>query len=170
MSAQTTYTETHTVAIEGALADNGPRDVATGINEAAGEIPFGVMVAKGTGDRNKKLPAAGSDTLDGIALHGYNFDKSEELGTTGIKRYVAFNVLRRGRAWVKVEEAVNDGDRAHIRHTANGGNTQLGAFRKSADGGNTIDATNIARFETTAGAGELAIVMVDMTGIPNAAP
>lgn len=135
MAPQTSYGSAIPVAFAGMKGDLTPDYVRSYANgEASAEIPFGVAVAAGSADDTAILPASAGARLLGIVLHAHNYALTSELGTTGLKPKVTMNVLVRGTAWVTVEEAVNDGDRCFIRHTAKGGNTQLGKFRKSADG------------------------------------
>ena len=67
------------------------------------------------------------------------------------------NVLHKGRALVKVEEAVVRGDQAYCRYAA-GGNG-IGSFRKST-GTSEAAAVPNAKFLTSAGANALAVIEV----------
>lgn len=107
-------------------------------------IPFGHAVALDSGcfastDPQAlpiKLPNSASDVLLGLAMHTHFFESSYFPQTPVSKPAYpagqAVNVARKGRFWVKVEEAVTAGDQAYIRYNADGlGN---GAWRKSLDG------------------------------------
>lgn len=63
-------------------------------------------------------------------------------------------IIKDGVVWVRVETAVTPLSPVHFRHTANGGNTVLGALRTGTDS-NTADALPGAAFLGTAAAGEL---------------
>jgi hypothetical protein len=130
-------------------------------------MPFGIAVKEGTGDNDANLPGAGTDKLAGILLHSHAYDKNNELGTTGLKPKAVLGVLRKGRVYVTVEEAVVKGDRLFVRHTAGVGGTQKGAVRKSAVGGETVDATKQGVFLTSASAAGLAVLEVDFVNEPD---
>lgn len=153
----------------GQLADNGPKDVLSGVNnEASAGIPFGVAVKVDVTDdsgRGYLNLAANSDKVNGITLYAY----AHQPGTTGdidtdgnLKPGAMLDILNQGRVLVVVEEAVSVGDRAYVRAVASGSEV-LGAFRKSADASDTIDITKNAIFRTAAGIGGLAVVEVDFT-------
>jgi hypothetical protein len=162
--SQTVVNSTLTKAFAGMLADAGPNDVITRIQaEASAEMPFGIMVAEGAADEAGILPVDGTSKFAGLLMHSHAYAKDTELGTVGIKPKAVLSILRKGRAWVTVEETVAKGDPVFIRHTASGGNTQKGAFRKSADTATATDLTKKGVYLTAATAGNLALVEIDMT-------
>lgn len=150
---QTSYAAGIVAGFPGMLYDTGVKDAVTmAQGEASAEIPFGVVVAKGTGDVKAKLPASAADVLAGIVLHSNEYHKTSELGDTGLKPKVPMSVLRKGRVYVLLEENVSKGDPAFVRHTAKGGNTQTGGLRKTPDGtagGRIITVTPTAVNATT---------------------
>lgn len=175
-------------AVAGLLADLGTAESGDILSytseEATAGIPFGICVAQGTADDGAKLVATTADVLIGIAVYGNHFattvDGSPELipadGITyadpAIMPEVTFGVMRRGRIWVRTEEAVAPGDPVRVRGVVTSNDTgylaanaeQKGAFRKTAD--DTTDTTDIsafARWCSTAGAGELALLEADFT-------
>ena len=151
-------------AFEGMLADSGKHDIVSAVNaEASAEIGFGTWVKEGTSDGEALLPAAEGDDLLGIVVHTHAADTPADLGTLGIKPKGMLSVLRKGRIYVTVEEAVVPGNRVWVRAVAGGGE-KLGATRVTDDSTDTIDATNVGRIMTTAGIGGLAVVEIDMTG------
>ena len=132
-------------------------------------VPFGVLVVEdltGLSDDRAHLPQATGDittvgSVAGIALHTQFVEQS--VGGTnnlGYDPQSSMNVLRKGRAYVQVEDAVVKGGLPFVRFVA-GASEQLGAFRSDAD---TSDAVALpdARFVTSAGAGELAIVEINL--------
>lgn len=161
--SQTSYSYTMSAAFAGMLADVGDNDIFGAVQaESSLEIPFGVMVCKGSGDNDAKLPAASTAKLLGVLVHSHNYEPRLDLGTTGVKPGAMLNILNRGRIYVTVEEAVTKEDRAYVRYAAGAGGTQLGAFRKSAVTDETIDVTKKCKFVTSASSGGLAVVEVDM--------
>lgn len=158
--SQTSYSDTFVKAFEGMKVDLFNDDVESMVSEeASAEIPFGHMVVQGTADDQALLPSGASDVLVGVVLHSHAYAKDDDLGTTGLKPKTHLNVLRRGRVWVRVEEACSPGDTPHVRYAGAG---DLGAFRVSAVGGETIDASAYGVFRTSAGANELALLELDM--------
>lgn len=164
---QTSISETPTVAIAGALVDlNGNNDVKTYVSEeASAEIPFGVMLKQGSADNGCLLIADAGDVAEfiGVAVHSNAYNKDNELGDTGVKPDVAIGVLQKGTIWVEVEEAVTPLSTVRVRMVATGDEV-FGAFRDTAD--DTTDCANIgqfARYLTSASAGGLAQLQIDMT-------
>lgn len=163
--SQTTVLLTLAAAFAGMMADTCDASRVTGVQtEASAEIPFGVMLAKGTGDVDCILPAASGAKLVGVLQHSHSYDPGPhgELGTTGLKPGAVLNVLRRGRIYVLVETNVAAMDRAFVRYAAGAGGTQLGAFRNAAVSSETIDLGGRAQFLTSALAGGVAVLEVDM--------
>jgi hypothetical protein len=72
-------------------------------------------------------------------------------------------VLRKGRIFVRPEDAVTPTSEVHVRAVATVAEV-AGAFRGTNDGTtDTIDITGFAKWHTSAGAGEIAILEIDMT-------
>ena len=64
------------------------------------------------------------------------------------------NIMRQGSIWVRTEDAVTPASGVFVRITANAGvGTALGAFRGTADGGNTVDISTVARWATSSQGG-----------------
>lgn len=166
MSApQTSVLTQYPVGIAGQLVDLNSLavgDTVSAVNaEASAEIPFGVMVKPGTGDDDAKLLTANSNILKGVVVFGHLYDYPVERGDIGIKPGIQIGLLRKAKIWVKVEDAVTPASEVHVRAVAGVGE-QAGAFRGSADTTDCIEITPFARFLTTAGAGELAVLSIDL--------
>jgi hypothetical protein len=142
------------VSFQGMIADSTNLIVDTFVNgESSAEIPFGVCVKQGTDDAEAVLLTAITDKLVGIVLHSNAYNKTNEVGSTGIKPDVVMNVARKGVVWVPVEEAVTPASAVLVRAVATGGE-QAGAFRDTADASDLIDVSAFCRFRsTTTGAG-----------------
>lgn len=175
-AVQTTYNLAPPVAFAGMLADIGNNDVVCMINkESAASMPFGFAVCfqGSTVDKGALNPDATTDKIAGLVVHSHAYaDTALGLGTAGAGTAVkgvlpgqTINVLRKGRMWVKVEEAVVPGDRLFIRAVATGAEVE-GAIRKSADGTDCIDSSAQGVFLTTAAADGLAVLEVDFTNKP----
>jgi hypothetical protein len=167
MSVQSSYSSQLTKAIEGQLADAGAHDVLSMVNnEAAAEMGFGLAVCfeGSTDDQGALAPDDVTDKIAGILMHSHDYSQSD-LGDTGLLPGATLNILRKGRIWVRPEEAVAPGDRLFIRAEA-AGEEREGAVRMSADGADCIDSTTQGVFLTSAEAGELAVLEVDFTNDP----
>jgi hypothetical protein len=162
--SQTEVKEVMDAGVEGMLADlwteeNGDVGTATS-EEASAEIPFGRMVAQGVEDDGCKLLVEDAQ-LKGVTVFSHLYAKPTELGDSGLKPGVTFDVLKRGRIIVFPEDAVTPQSEVHVRHTVQG-QTFAGAFRGTASASNTLDLTGYARWETSADAGEPAVLWIDM--------
>lgn len=136
MPVQTSVAQTYALGYAGMRADTSPCDVVSRYNRNGAAIPFGLAMVKGTGDADVKLPVAGSVRADflGLAEFTHAYKNYDLTGANGIPDGGSLDLARKGRFLVLVEQAVAVGDRAYFRIAANGGNTQLGAWRKDADG------------------------------------
>lgn len=159
MAIQTTVSNDPTIAVEGMFAEGGPRDIIS--KKAAVAIMNGRFVTQGTADDQCKLPTVTGDVTGkplGLAVYDASLTPAWPASTgepypigSGV------SILRKGRAWVKVEEAVAPFDPVFVRFAAGGGGTALGAFRKSADTATAVQLPG-AVYLTTALANGLAVV------------
>jgi hypothetical protein len=139
----------------GQLADLGDNDIATYVSEeGSAEIPFGVMVAQGTEDNGCLKMAVSTDKLVGVVVATQAMNKPNELGDTGILPGIAVSVMKRGRIVVTAADAVTPADPVRVNESG-------GTFQTGSSGGVTTLLKH-ARWLTTAGAGELAVVEFDM--------
>lgn len=150
---QTSYSLNQGVAFAGMLADLSFKRVVTGVNKEGAAIPFGVgVVGTATADEYD-LPDAGGDKITGIVVHSHDVDQRALTGVQGVPIDGTMNVLAEGVVWVVTDEAVAVGDPVYCRHTANGGATQLGAFRNDADTANATLVKGATFLTATSGAG-----------------
>lgn len=136
----------------GAISKSAPYQIVGKVCDA--DMTVGVAVAPGATDESCKVPASAADVDNALGVAVYHPFR-QVLGAGG-EEYAdgqVADVMIDGEIWVVVEEAVSPGDPVFCRHTANGGNTTLGAFRTDADTSNAA-AFDGARFaSTTSGAG-----------------
>lgn len=152
------------IAVDGLLADTTmQKDCASAVNEDSAALPFGVMVAQGDADDGVVLPTATTDLLKGVVVFYQGYLRPEELDDDGLQPGVQLGVLRHGRIWVRPEDAVTPTSGVHVRRTSGGPSEQLGAFRGMGDGTDTIDCSLFCKWMTSADAGELAKLEIDMT-------
>lgn len=163
--SQLSYSTYQSAAFPGMLYDNGDNDVLSYVSEeASANMPFGIALAKGAADFGALLMVNGSSVVIGVAQHVHNVDPGQVAATpagAGVPPKYPVNVLKRGRIWVSVEQAVTPASNVFVRHTAGAGGTQKGAFRTDADTATAVQVTNGMRFLTsTTGAG-LAVLEVN---------
>ena len=156
MPVQTSYSAEHLPGFEGQRADFGLMNNFTRACELAAGISFGRAVIRGTADDQATLPSASGQDFLGFTNQttaGQADGDDEHL----YEQYKSMNIMDIGPIYLFTETAVVPGDKVFYRHTASGGNTVIGRVRKDADS-NTADEVKGATFETTTGAGELALV------------
>lgn len=158
--SQTSYSNTYTAGFEGMLADGGSPDIISKVNgEASTDLIFGRGVRE-TSAGAVNFSAAGQALL-GVPVHMQK-DAASLAGSGAIPPKETFNVLRRGRIWVKAEQAVAVGDPVYVRHTVNGGTTAVGRFRKDIDTANAILISNARWASTTSGADQMAVLEINL--------
>lgn len=168
---QTTYTTIPDVAFRGMLADVGNIDVVSKSFKAlaGAAAPFGTPMFTVVGDVNQcRLPADDDDVFLGVAVHRMiapgTTGSNAFTGEQGIEDTQTVDVLRRGRVWVKVEEAVTPQDPVYARCETNG-LLVPGNWGKSIDGDKCQLVAN-ARWCTSAAAGELVELEVNPSPLP----
>lgn len=157
--AQLTYTEAPAVAFPGLLVDMdaAARRSISRANEETAAVAYGTGVALGTDPEVQfELPAATGFLFGGVLVHSHGREDVEAVGPVQDE---PAELLRTGRVWVIVEEAVAVGDDVFLRHTANGG-LLPGGWRTDADTANADQITN-ARWLTAAALGGLAQLEVN---------
>ncbi len=175
--SQLTYPSTlDTPALpSGSKADIGEDYVRSYKNTTGAVCPFGVMVAIGAADDRLKRLTGPSDKLIGVVLFEHA-NNSAVLGASlatpapaygaadttvhGVPDKYMASVMRWGPVQVAVEGVVAAESPCFVRHTANGANTTIGAFRADSDGGTAMRVPN-ARFMTSTTAAGSAQVMLD---------
>lgn len=159
--SQTAYSVNQGVALEGGLYDIGENDTMSYLVQDAAGISFGKGVSQGTADDQAKLPAAAGDvttTFLGVsqAVQGIEADSS------GVVKYLqkaAMSVVKKGRVWVKVEDAVTAQGAVYVRHAAGG--LGVGSFAGAA--GTGLALLPGAKYITSASANGLAVVELNLT-------
>lgn len=130
--------------------------------EASASIAFGLMVKEGTADKGVKLMTAANNKLAGIVVWAENFHTPSEIDANGLRPGCSFGCLSEGDIIVTSEAAVTPASGVHVRFTANGGNTVIGAFTGTADATHTIDISPFARWLTSCGAAGKAVLRLNL--------
>jgi len=121
-------------------------------------VGFGLAVVQGTNDNDAKVPAGAGGKFRGVTVRNLNVNNND--ANVGEYLQDTFVTLRNfGTIIVKTEVAVVKDEPVFFRHTASGGNTVIGAFRNDADTA-TADVITGARFNASAGAGELVEIIL----------
>lgn len=142
MALQTTYNETLTEAVAGAQATMLPATIISRTVETAAGIGFGVAVEQGTADK-------GCIIFDGGTVLGIAMLDRGATGEDEFAQYESARVMVKGDIWVTCATGCSAGDSVFVRPSN-------GDFQdSSANSG--VQIAN-ARWETSAGAGELAVI------------
>lgn len=161
--SQTSYSLSMSTAVAGLPGDAaGAPQVIDSYANPVDEIAFGCAVQQVSGDDSAiELPDNGSAIIRGVAVR----DLAEENGSAGADNTFPVNsavpIMKKGKIWVRVEEAVTPASDVYARYTVNGGNTQLGAFRTDADAGKAIQITQARFLSSTSGSG-LALLEINL--------
>jgi len=151
--SQTNYQVNFDKAFEGMLGDANHMDALSRVIEGA-NVLFGKAVTFGTNDNQCKALSAISEKVAGIVIHKH-IEEGELLEKDAV------SLLRKGRIYVKVEEAVSPGDAVFVRAVVAGAE-EAGSFRASADSTDCIDISSKAEYLTSAEAGEFALVDINL--------
>lgn len=165
-------------AFAGMLYDAGPNDIITLRNSDTVSIAFGAVVSlqrtSPVTDQDAILPNTSAINMAGIVVHTHNEARTfalpdgtvaGDLDAVGLVIGQPLNVLRRGRIWVQVRQAVVPGDRLFVCYAPDGtvyltkgqvGNADVGGVTAQ-------DATKIGVYLTKAAALGFAVVDVDFT-------
>jgi hypothetical protein len=153
--SQTAYAVDPALAFRGMLADpNDDKFAIPMANGAAAAQGFGIMVrrdASNLEDQFDIFSATGQTPL-GVLVHTQAQQDPSLAGVGGVALLEMASVLRRGRIWVVVEEAIAVGDDVYFRHTTGTG-TEIGAFRNDADTASCDQITNAEWLQGSAAAG-----------------
>lgn len=124
-------------------------------NGAGAAVGFGIMVRADSVNPVEQFELFGgaSEVPLGVLVHNQAQENPALAGALGVDELEEATVLRRGRVWVVVEEAISIGDDVFFRHTAGGGGTEIGAFRTDADTATADQVTQAEWLSETAGAG-----------------
>lgn len=154
MVAQTSYDINIPEAYAGLVFAQHPHDIDSRDVETVAGIDFGVAVSRGT-DADKQILLGGDAAFFGITIRSLDREGAANTGAIKYDETETAGVLRRGYIWVVCPTGCVPGDAALYNDTtgiidsgtAGAGETQL----------------DDAQFETTAAAGELAVLKLETT-------
>ncbi len=165
---QTTYSTMLSNPRPGVPADLSDfKDYISGIASAL--LPFGVLAVEDlTAPGKFKLPTSAADLLKNpaVVVATHAVESRRDSAPASYAAGDLANLMKVGRIWVFPEQNVVDGDPVYVRGIANGGLTQLGAFRKDADSANAFLLAGAKWRDTvTTGAGVVARIEIMQAGV-----
>lgn len=145
----------YTVTVSG--GGSGYSVATTTASASALVIPFGYVIATGTGDtaRTGKLPTASSDVPRGISVRTEAHEITQ-TGVDGVNPGEMINVLSDGRIWVRPTTAFKPTDVVYYSYDS----VTKGTVRAGTASNHAI--LTGAKFENSGVLGDLAILKVDM--------
>ena len=150
--SQTNYDVNFVNAFEGLLGDVNNIDSVSRLVEGAGVL-FGRGVQSGTDEEQAKA-AAVAMTLK--QFEGFTIHQAVENGDL-LETY-QISVIRKGRIWVKSEDAIAKDGNVFLRLAAG----EIGVVMSVADAANTLDISDKVKVVKGAGAGELALLEINI--------
>jgi hypothetical protein len=126
-----------------------------------GVVPFGLGIAQGDADNTGRLPVDGSEIQIGISVLDQMQPNQPVTGDHEYTLNSVMSVLKRGRIYVAVEDAVAIGGDVYVRHTTGANGSQLGSIRSDNDGGKAAQLTGAVFGSTQATPGGLAIIDIN---------
>ena len=172
LAQQTSYSKYFTKGRKG-LVDftYGATEVISMRNvEASASIIFGAAVKlddAANDGTSAAQPTATSETIAGILGFSHDYDNTGlNANEDGVLPEGNLNIIRRGRVLVPCENGCVRGNRLFVRVVISG-NEERGALRSAADSTDCIDSRGQGYWDSSAGAGELAWLIVDFTRFPS---
>lgn len=153
--SQTSMSIAPDLGFRGLIADSGGDTfLVSRANENASAQGFGIGVIAGTDPEKQFNIFSGAGTLLGVLAHKHGFANQGLADPEALEQNEMGSIMRRGRIWVRVEEAVTaHTSDVYVRHTAGGGGSEIGAFRTDADTASAQQVTNATWLTSTSGAG-----------------
>jgi hypothetical protein len=134
--AQTVYMRGYEAAFPGQLGETSDSYVRSLTNTDTTNLAAGIFVAQPAVEGTAKNLAAVGDVVAGVTLNVFAREPGVMSALSGSECWVvgaSMAVLDEGAVWVLSEEALAVNDPVYARHTANGGNTVIGAIRNDID-------------------------------------
>lgn len=158
---QLTYSLNMAPGFEGQISDSRLAQIDGFRNDGVVEIPFGKAVTRSANadGRGCKLPATG-EVLLGIMAHSHVYEQQP----VGLLPLQLGNVVSRGRMYVRSETAVTPASAVTVR--INTGGAGAGSFGGTAPAAGAFIAVPQARFLSSAAAGELVEIDINLPSVP----
>lgn len=147
---QTDYKLKQDEGTPGMIADSGEFFAESCVGQGSG-LAFGLVVVQGDSSSAVKVPDNAANKVRGVILSSHEHSADEDLVGQGL------NIARKGRVWVRVENAVTVGAAGHVRYAGVG---NVGQLRSAAVVDETLPVAG--SFRKDAAAGELSIFEFDL--------
>ncbi len=160
---QTSHSEYRDKYVAGQIVGDDFR-LETMIAEDASNIDPGMIVIKGTADKQAKKPTAAfaPATIQGIVINNQRLEKAISTGDRAIQDEETFTVLTRGKIAVPVTDTVARGETAWFVHTV--GTSAVHTWRGDID---TNKASKIpGRYLEAGTTGDIVLVEINLDLIP----
>lgn len=148
MSAQTSYEINLEVALAGNIYALSPRNIVSFAAETTTAIEFGTVVSRGT-DADNQAVAGGAVPL-GIVVRELAQEGAANTGAINVTNTETLAIMREGYIWAICPAGCVPNDQV-----------TYDAATGVVDAGGVTDLTG-ARWYTTAAAGELAVISIDI--------
>jgi hypothetical protein len=153
---QQAYDLKHDALLEGQLSDIRDNTIGTYVNETAGVLAFGNVLAfasGGTVDNSAKTIGGVGETVVGVNVLTYVDETALDANDRpGVKKQQACNVANQGAVAVFVHGSVAPSTPVRVIHTASGVE-RAGQFRAAAVSGRTAVLSNARYLTSTTGSG-----------------
>ncbi len=145
---------------------NGTGTVSEVVAAGGTRVGLGLVVVQDTDDREARLPTSGDTAADAVGIVIKSADSQFNTGDatldSAFRPGTMLPVMQQGAAFVFTEDAVVANDAVFFRITGAAlADEQVGRVRSDVDGGQAVQLFG-ARFLTTAAAGELVKVSINM--------
>lgn len=138
--------------IDGVPGTGTLSQAATTANVTGNPVPFGRGMVEGSTPPLAVLPSVTGFRFAGVALFKAKVSPNDGTGAK-YEAGEAISLLRKGRVWVLVEEAVTLTSDVFLRHTIGSATELPGRFRTDADSAKADQITNARFVSVTAGEG-----------------
>lgn len=153
MSAQTSYTRNLRKALAGMIFDLSDRVLSSRSCEN-GPCAFGIGVTRGTDADNQAEPAVDETGFKGVTVRVLDMEGAANTGALQYEDTETMALMEKGKIWVTVPAGCVPGDLA--KYTNGTGVIDAGA---AGAGETQLDGY----FDTTAAAGEVAVLVLNST-------
>lgn len=154
MTAQTSYSINQPIAVHGQLYSLSPNDIVSRLAEGVAGIGVGVAVSRGT-DIDRQMVLGGATNYLGITVRSLDRENDVNTGDVIFLEKAAASVLRKGYIYLICPTGCTAGALVFYDDTT-------GVVDAGTAGAGETQITN-AYWDTTAAAGEIAVVVLETT-------
>ena len=153
MSAQTSYAINQAIAYAGLIYAQNPSDIISRSVETVAGIPFAVVVSRGT-DKDKQCILGGTTGILGITVRSLDREADDAAGAIEYAELETAAIMREGYIWAVCPTGCVPGDAVNFVEAT-------GVLDSGAPSGTTETGLDACYWDSTAAAGELAILRVN---------